>query len=535
MSSGTRYEPRAGHNVSMTTASEVMERLERLGMTPRQQALNSLWGWYRCVSYEARRCDWNGQERMDPVDHEAIATAGFLPPGFYDAGQNLPLKFRKPTAPYALVKVIVDRFTGLLFSERRHPKFRFAGDPEAERFTEAVAEASRFWPSAIQARTYGGAMGTAVAGFQFVEGRPVVEIHDPRWVFPVFEDRFELKLQAIEKRYQFPVEMKDPETGRWLIVPHWYRRVIDKTSDVLFKPVPVDDEEPDWVEERRVDHNLGFCPVVWAQNLPVQDDVDGDSDCHGVYEMVEAIDTLLSQAQRGVTSNCDPTLVAITDAALSDLRKGSGNAIKLPAGSSAQYLEISGSGPLAARELAQEMRGHVLEVAQVVLEHPDIGSPTATEIERRYASMLSRADIFREQYGEKLLKPLMEMMLRAAAQLSVPRVEGDQVVRGELDLQVPIPRSFLKPGSRIKSELKWHPYFEPTYQDAIQAAQAAATAKTAGLIDDEHATEFIASLFRVEDVQAMLLKLQEQNERSRANFEAEAMRGMPPFAGTGEG
>src|SRR5574337_67053 len=298
MSSGTRVEPYAARKLSGAAGDRIMEGIQRLGLSPRQLELNDLWSWYRCQHYDTRKVDWDGRERVVGIDREAIATAGFIPPGFYDAGgQNLPLKFRRPSSPYALAKVVVDRFTGLLFSERRHPQIRCEGDPDTEDYMTALADVGRLWPAMILARTYGGAMGSVAIGFQYVNGKPVFEVHDPRWCVPEFKDRLELKLESIEKRYQYPVEKRD-EQGRWVEVPHWYRRTIDEKSDVLYEPVEVPDDgsEPEWTEQARVDHNLGFCPVVWVQNLPVQDSVDGDPDCLGIFDMIEAIDSLIGQA-----------------------------------------------------------------------------------------------------------------------------------------------------------------------------------------------------------------------------------------------
>ncbi len=223
MSSGTRYDPSSvrkliGGIANRLTAGgaqvedvgEAMQRISRLGMSPRQMMLNHLWSWYRCENYAARRIDWNGREVTDPIEHEAIAHAGFIPPGFYDAGEGYPLKFRKPTAPYRLVRVIVDRFTGLLFSERHHPQVQVDGDPDTEDYVGALIEAGRLWPEMIQARNYGGATGTVALGFQFVDGVIEFESHDPRWCKPTFTDRSKLKLKSIEKKYMYPEELIDP-------------------------------------------------------------------------------------------------------------------------------------------------------------------------------------------------------------------------------------------------------------------------------------------------------------------------------------
>lgn len=544
MSSATPYNPGrvkrmlnglAGRIVSGTPSarndsqSAVNSRVRRLGMSPRQQTLNWLYSWYKCSHYSTRKCDWTGKENLDPIEHEAIAAAGSIPPGFYDAGEMFPLKFRKPTAAYHLPRVIVDRFTGLLFSERRHPRVIVLGDKDTTDYVNAIVDDSRLWALMILARQYGGSMGTTVIGFQFENGKPVIEVHDPRWVRPIFANRLTHKLKAIEKRYMYPQEEEDPSTGTFVETWYWYRRVIDENKDVLFAPTPVGDgEEPKWVVENVVAHNLGFCPVVWVQNLPVQDDIDGDPDCEGIFETIESIDALLAQADKGLLKNCDPTAVVSSPDEFAELKKGSDNAIKLSAGD-AHYMEISGTGPKAAYDAAAVRRAHALEVAQCVLEHPDVANKTATEIERTYESMISKADVLREQYGQKGIIPLLEMMLKAARKLGAGTVntETGEVEKQVLDLTprevlageaVKLIEQEIGEGERIM--LKWPRYFEATLMDVDMAGRAAGGAKATGLIDAEHAVNFVAEFFHVEDPRTMLKQIIKERDEVRGQMQA---------------
>ena len=416
----------AGKLGSKDMANAAMGRIKRLGMTERQQELNFLWGVYRCQQYSSRKLDWNGREHLDRMSTDVVAHAGYLPPGFVNganaSNQTFPLKFRRPTAPYSLIKTIVDRFSGLLFSENQHPEIVVEGDPMTEDWLRAVAKVSRLWQQLFLARTYGGAMGSVAIGFQFVNGKPVIEVHDPRWLFPEFVEHGSMELVALEKRYRYPKEILDPQTLKWETKEFWYRRVIDKNRDVLFKPAPVGEgEEPEWEVEREAVHNFGFCPVVWVQNAPVQDAEDGDPDCSSAaYETVEAIDALISQANRGIIANCDPTLVINSKAEMGEVRVGSDNALRVPDGT-ASYLELQASGPKAAMELADQFRKNALEMTACILEHPDVAGKTATEVERMYQSMLSKADVYREQYGQRGVIPLLEMLYRAATIVSQPR------------------------------------------------------------------------------------------------------------------
>jgi hypothetical protein len=507
------------------TAAKTNDRIARLGLSPRQQILNHLWSWYRCEKYSGRKVDWNGGQALDPIEHEAIATQGFLPPGFFDAGQMMPVKFRKPTAPYALTRVIVDRFTGLLFSEKRHPFIKVDGDEQTDEYVGALIESGRLWATMIQARSYGGAMGTVAIGFQFVDGRIQFESHDPRWTVPTFIDRQSMKLKSIEKRYMYPVEERD-ETGVFRTEWYWYRRIIDESVDILYAPAPVGEgDEPDWVVQSEVEHNLGFCPVVWVQNLPLQDDIDGDPDCLGGYEMIEAVDALLAQANKGILANCDPTLVLTSDSEMAEIRKGSDNALKMDKGGSANYLEMTGSGPKVALEAAETFRRYVLEVTQCILEHPDMSQRTATEIERAYSSMLAKADVLREQYGQKCLAPLIEMVLLAVRQLSKGTISSDtgEIVRQKVTLPPKIVTN--ESGERQRTEhtlgpggpvlIVWPHYFEAVLTDVEMATRAATAAQTGGLVDMEHAVRFVAEYFKIEDVYQIIERIKAERKEQQ--------------------
>ncbi len=538
MSSGTRFEPYAARQMQGALAPEVMGKVARLGLSPRQQDMNRLWASYRGQQYSARRIDWDGTERAHGIDAEAIASAGFLPPGYYDAGATFPIKFRRPSLPYHLRKVIVDRFSGLLFSDRKHPVIRVEGDSVAEDYVRTLAEVARLWPAMIMARTYGGAMGTTVVGFQFVDGKPVVEVHDPRWCLPVFEDRYALKLASLEKRYMFPVDEFDGETGQWEQRPYWYRRIIDTERDVLFKAIPVSEEEPVWEVEREVVHGFGFCPVVWTQNLPVQDDIDGDPDCLGVDDMCDQIDALLSQANQGILASCDPTLRIITDAEMDSIRTGSKNAIKLPQGSMVDYMEISGQGITSALNMVKDLREMVLEVAQCVLDQPGGASSrrTATEIERLYASMLAKADVLREQYGERCIKPLLEMMVKAIRMIEKPRAVEGGIVRQFVklpprivtkeDLSTVREERRLPPDDGTMINLNWGPYFNPSLDEAFKAVQSATTARLGGLLDHEQAVGFVAPYFLVEDARAMARKIQQEHDAAKSQLDKDLLQGL---------
>lgn len=544
MSSATNPNPSQASAMvyNMPISSEAKEESSEYtgssGLSQRQLCLSNLWAYYACSCYDKCKLDWEGKENLEPLDNEVVAQSGMIPPGYNDVGgTTLPLKFRKPTAPYYLVRVVVNRFTGLLFSQKRSPKIKVLDDPNTEDWLNQFAKESLLWSQMILARTYGGAMGSVGIGFKFKNGKPIVEVHDPRWSIPVFDDEESGELESFEKRFMFPDETRDPDTGQWVQGDFWYRRLITKMTDTIWPRVPVDgNNEPDWDDPAytkvEVEHNLGFVPVVWVQNHVLQGSIDGWTDAEGIYDMTESGDRLRAQAERGTVANCDPTLVLATDAEWEGVRKGSDNALQVEKGGEAAYLEIAGTGPETALKMAAVYRALSLEVAQCVLDTNFTGpARTEEEVKSNYSSMYECADKLRVQYGTKGVTRLLELVLKAARKLATPV----SVEKGEGITEVQMQTVELQPklnkaedGTVTKTErsigegeiveLNWPTYTEASKEDTIKAVQSAAQAKTTGLVDSETATRHVAPYFQVENVADVVEKAAEEEEKLRTGM-----------------
>lgn len=515
----------------LASDDEASAAVRRGGLSPRQQELDRRWAYYRTRQYDSCKVAWDGSKVVGQVERDGIAMQGFVPPGFYIANsETLPIQFRKPTSPYHLSKVIVDRFTSLLFGQKRHPKVTIPGDQASDAFVNSVVEVGRLWPKMMLARSIGGATGTAVVGFKVINGQPQFEVFDPRWCEPTFIDRADLVLKSLDYSYKYKQEMRSPETGDWVEVEFWYRRLITTQIDVVFEPVPVrDDMPPQWIPASRTEHALGFCPVAWIQNEPNMEEVDGDPDCLGIYDKCDVIDRLMAQADKGVLANSDPTVVISTDAQMSEVRKGSSNALKLPTGGTAAYMEMTGGGIEQARQQVEMHKTDALEVACCVIEQTDGSTKTATEVERNYAAMLARADKFREQYGELGIKRLVNMVIVAAVSLNRPRAVDGKMTRYAINLPAGPTGAPQRLGTGpFQVTLTWPPYFEASLDDATKAVSAAGTARQVGLIDQEHATKFVASFFQVEDPVALARELKSSHLARQADMDQMATSGAEP-------
>lgn len=512
-------------------------------MTARQVHLNHLWGFFRAEQYAHRSIAWDGTPAMPTEQRAAVAHAGFIPPGFEgNPDQTLSLRYRRPDAPYHLGRVIVERFTGLLFSQRRHPIVRTPGDTDTEDMLTAICDEGRLWSKMVLARNYGGAMGSVAVGFKLDKGRPVFEVFDPRWCIPQYLSRAENTLRKLEVRYVYyePVVTFDEKKNRVVEQrPFFYRRVIDTQSDEVWEGVPADKGEPNWnaLPSDRVEHGIGECPAVWIQNQEVQDAIDGDPDAHGAFDMMEQMDALISQANRGVLSNCDPTLLIVSEDELPEgLKKGSNNALKITKGT-ASYMEMNGQGPRAALELAERFEKLICRMARVVIDQSSSQvAKTATEIDRDYSSMLEKADVLREQYGERGIKRLLRIVIKVCKEAMKPKVvEGVGVVRQVMDLPMRsitdpktgertfVPRKF---GESDHIVLAWGPYFQPTLSDANTAVQASGMAKEKGLVDAVTATKFIAPYFGLDDAAETISQIKKDADEEMAKMEEMARRQM---------
>jgi hypothetical protein len=514
-------------------------------LSERQRRLVRLFTHFRAESYEARQTDWDGTPAVDAERQDAIAREGVLPPGFEMADgmmSQVPLRFRKPCAPVALGRVIPLKLTSMLFGSKKHPKIA-CDDPLTEDWLTGWAEVTRLWSKMKQARNFGGAMGSVGVGFKFVDGKPIVEVHDPRWCTPIFRDRSELVVGRLEKRYQYSEQVRTPEgfETMWF----WYRRVIDHMYDVIWPKVRVvPGEEPEWEKERytAAKHGFGECPVVWIQNSEVDDAIDGDEDLHGAWPLVESIDMLNSQARKASIANCDPTGWISSEAEFDQIKRGSGNFLQVEKGGSVNLLEMTGAGIERACKLRDECFEQLCTIARVHLDRNEGGpSRTVEEVEHTYSSMIERCDELREQYGELGVKRLLEMVLRAARKLMGTRTDVGEdgiprIVRGEIKL--PKRRAVdeltgqavwleRKLGNGEQIELRWPRYYNPSQKSIIDAVTAAGTAKEKGLIDTKHAAEYVAEDFGVENVQDMLEKIEAERQQAAAEM-------MGAMAGPGE-
>ena len=309
MSSGLQADPDAARAAVMSADEFGESGTKYLKLTERQKELNEYWAYYKVAEHDAKGTDWAGRPLMRREMRDMISRQRYIPPGFVDAGgDTLPMDFRRPAAPLGIIRTVVSRFTGLLFSHKRHPQLAVPGDHRTEDYVNGLLEYGNFWSTAMLFRNQGGAMGSACFGFKFVNSNCVFEAIDPRWCEPEFVGQGYQELSKLTIQYTYAKEEYDEKTEKHKKVWYWYRRVIDTMTDTLWVPVKCKEhgKEPPWdyIKKNTIEHGFGEVPYEWVQNTQSDDDVDGDPDAVGCYDMVRTVDQLLSEVWSGTIGNC---------------------------------------------------------------------------------------------------------------------------------------------------------------------------------------------------------------------------------------
>jgi hypothetical protein len=369
-----------------------------------------------------------------------------------------------------------------------------AGEDGAERAagTHEVLDAllvrlqkvSRFRAAARDVFSAAQGCGAAVGLFGVRNLRPVVETTKARWCEPTLNADGEVERLVIE----YPYLETYKERGTWKARARMYRREIDQARDVTMLPADISSSQVDiaWGPDPKaaISHNLGFCPVVWypfMRGVSVVGDVDGTAIHDELLDEIDALNFALSQRHRaarycgdpqwtecGVEQGFNPSesgrqpLVAATaqgGRASSDnpvrgsyvdtSRRGGGGARKKGPGCVWQYPDAATkvqmhalpAGALdALDEDARDLRVKLMESLSVVLLDPEdlrgasqISGKSLQAIRRR---QIERCSQFREDFGDKWLRPGLLMLLRIAhvyARARRPlRVRGFDTAEGAL-------------------------------------------------------------------------------------------------------
>ena len=515
-------------------------RLDALCSGARAIQLGTLDMYADCRQYEGVKYDWDGRQM-------GYAGEADIQPGWF-----VPMAQRKPNVRYNLGRLIRRRLTAMALGEDRWPEITVPGDPDAEDYCKALVLESQLQQRMQEARDKGGAVGTAVVSFGFVEGKPRVRIHDAKHCYPIrWVDRDEYMLGAILKTYRYPRTVYTSD-GKPKQVMFYSARYWDEQLEIVWDPIPEElAKNGKWsgVKSYAVQHGFGECPVYWTQNQPDSEREDGISDIDSLEDDFDAVNRLLSATGKGTAANVDPTLVIKDDRPKNSgvIHKGSGNAIFSKGG--AEYLELKGDAVRAATETVAVIVQHCLDVAGVVIGDPaKMGARalSAQALKMLYLPMCNQCDVLRTQYGTLIVK-VVRGMLRAARVINAtapgPVLTTQDGVKIQTRPVVILPPRIEKtepeepggettetqternPGTSDRLELKWPPYFPLSMTDVQEMVTAGSGAVQGKLISQRTGVKFVSTPFGIQDVDKELADIDVETERA-ALQQAEAMAAM---------
>lgn len=497
--------------------------LDQLTDTERFYRLDRQESYFRKLHHANKAYDWNGQ-------FNGFKGEPGLPPGYV-----VPYNKRRPAARYDLASIVVNEFTALLFGEERFPDLHVPGDEDAEDACKTLCSEGGLPAAMAEGRNLGGALGTNVISFAFIDGVLRFEVHNAKHCTVLrWADEHTRRPAAVLKSYAYPRQVWDPDAKRIREVMYYYARYWDEEREVVWEPIPARVAKlPNWHEiakKNEASHAFGFSPIYWIQNIRDSSEPDGEGDYEGLEGNFDEVDQLLSSSTTGTKVNTDPTLVIKMERALAGgdpvVRKGNGTVIFAKDG--ADYLSLKGDAMKAAQDQLEKLRGYTLQAAHVVLpdsEKLSGSAQSAAAMRIVYRPMLARAGLLRTQYGNAI-KMIMRDVLRAARIIeAAPEVMTDE---GPVK-----PRVFLPPrevpgtdgkpstfeerslGESDHVTLNWGPFFPPTWVDIKDASAAALQANgNKPVISQRTAVAATQQLWGVTDVAAELEQIHEEGEEA---------------------
>lgn len=509
--------------LNVTLKPTLLVSLVALVSSKRTIALAQYDSYARSTQYENRRYDWDG--KMMGYGEQAD-----ISPGWY-----VPLRHRKPRVTVNLPVLITERLTAFALGSDHWPSLKVTGDPAAEDYVQALAEESDLALKISEARSKGGASGTAVVSAKFFDGKPRVVVHEARHIHVLeWVDRDDFKIKSCLKVYSYQETVWDRVTGKPKEITLYVVRYWDEQVETVWDPIPESiAKTQNWsaVKSNTVAHNFGECPVYWAQNRPDSEHEDGISDFDGLLDKFDEANVLLSSTSKGTIANVDPTLVIKDNPSNNGgvVRKGSGTAIYSPGG--ADFLTLEAGAMDAALSVFDRTTQICLDVSGVVLADPkDIAAKAASgaALKLLYQPMVSKCDVLRSSYGKLIVRVLLGL-LRAAKRIGASPAGAPVIVDGKEvrpKSTVVLPPRFDKveggepnqvaqverlPGTGENLTLAWPAYFPATAEDIAADVTSAKNARNV-TISPRTAVAFTARHFNVTDVDAELAEIDASKE-----------------------
>jgi hypothetical protein len=497
---------------------------------------------------------------------------------FFSPKNPVPLLERAPCVVYPVVEAAVRQHADFALGEGRFPTFTTGigeddeddlfglseDDSETlDRFLAKLCEHSRFVETCHYALMAGESIGSACVvysfdGFGSLRAEHVEACHAE----PTFDS--DGSLVKLEIKYPF-IDLFDAEDNTVRARCMFYRRVIDATSDTVFKVAEVLHKgvEPraSIDKERSTEHGLGFVPAIWyAFKRPWHKagHFDGRPIHHSQLDEIDALNFSLSQRHRAALYMGDPQVVevgvspgenpaptgAAPRATLKELRDSSGNTIygfgyserprnarQKGAGVVWQYenpdakvdlLSLPGDALKAVSEHAADLQNKVEAVLGYTGTSPEHvkGTLSGKALSLLFGRTTAFVDQVRNDFWSGFMLPSLSLMLRMVYEVN-GRSPGSVYISG-VTKAAPIldrfNREVADAGKRwFAPHIKpvWGRYFEAGPEEETAVVNTAATAFEKGLVPRAIAIEKLRGVFVFQSAQELAEELDKADEEKQ--------------------
>lgn len=510
---------------------------------------------------------------------------------------DVPLLERAPCVQYPIAARAVDSNVDLVLGDGRWPTitshpgeddtafddaFGLSEDEskDLDRFVKGLVEHARLQSACDELLTEGQSSRTAVAICYVRDGCIKVESIEAKTATPAFSETNPGEVLSLEIKYPYLDRFYDDERRCWSFRVLMYRRVIDADKDVVFEPVLANEHGQDitpsmWRPKKNgtVEHNLGFCPVIWHRFRPRTGDVssiDGRAIHEQVLNEIDAVNRSWSQHHRAALYAGDPQIIEIgvEDGDVTaptgrqpnpqafqhgdpeaNLAYGGGNvrgvaysevARKRGAGtiwryanpnSKVEYLVLPEGALATLKDDGERVLELLKEALAVVFIDPAntkiSGDISGRALEILHKKQIERCDKIRGDFGDNCLLPLVHMLLRM---VYVVAKRGDMLYIPGIKTIMPVLTKF---AAMVKGDagndnarwfkpyikLMWGPYFRATSTDAKLDHEMVTLGIDKMLITKESAVRKLAPHYPdISDVPQYLETLEAEEEERTAKM-----------------
>lgn len=505
--------------------------------------------FFEQTQHDHQKTDWDGRRRQA---HGSYFDDRWLEGQKHGWVDGSPYGERRPDTPMPIGAQIVSEFTDALLGEDLRPKVSVPTDDQTSGSVNEILTESGFWSKAQRARDLAGSQGAVMFSLAVLEGRPVVRVHDARFVVVLeWEEGVPewIPKRAIEQKPSWKFHLTDEGVQ---LQKYWKTKLWAPEGVYLFEDVPdgwdpempiplasTEDGAPAFTE-----NVLDRPALVWHQNVENADDPYGVPDYAGTYELQDKSDRLQSQLAKASIANADPTPVYKTDRTRrSEIEIGTGNAVKIGANEELSFLEMTGEAINIGWTTLEKLREQIRQRTGATLpEEGDIGKQQSGDaIEKRGKRFKNKVSRLRTPFGQTTRK-IAEMWIEFARELGIGRKDEesssgillDPLVEKENDEKGQTKKKIgaYEIGKGRVVKVTWPAFDHATPEDISQTAQAFTAATGAKkFMSRETATLRFAEMNKVEDPREELKRIEEEEEKTKN----EMAEGQFPFASTPPG